>query len=191
MSAEAVKQMIDARDTVGESIVWDETSGTLVWIDIIGQRIHRLALGSGKHHIWPTPSMVTSIGFRQDGGTVVGLTKHIALWDFDDDFRKLADIEADLPDNRLNEGVVGPDGALWVGTMKNNVNEDGSAKDVTVSTGRIYRVTSDGRVNKMTNDAFGIPNTMAWTANNRFIIGDTLENTLLLIRHQYIEFRFK
>lgn len=178
VSTEAVRQMFDARDTVGESIVWDETSSSLVWIDIIGQRIHRLALASCKHQIWQTPSMVTSIGLRADGGTVVGLTKHIALWDFDDDFRMLASIESDLPDNRLNEGVVGPDGALWVGTMKNNVNEDGSAKAVTESTGHIYRVSSDGYVQKMSNDAFGIPNTMAWTANNRFIIGDTLENTL-------------
>ena len=37
----------------------------------------------------------------------------VALWDYGGEFRTLAIIEPDLPDNRLNEGRVGPDGAFW------------------------------------------------------------------------------
>ena len=39
---------------------------------------------------------------------------------------RLRSSNRDLPDNRLNEGRVGPDGAFWVGTMQNNLNPDGS-----------------------------------------------------------------
>jgi len=60
---------------------------------------------------------VTSIGLRHDGCAIVGLTKRVVLWEFDDCFDTLAEIEPDLPHNRLNEGCVAPDGSFWVGTM--------------------------------------------------------------------------
>jgi len=178
MHTATVNQVLDAKDIVGESIVWDEQRGALLWIDIVGQRIHRLVVSSASHQIWETPSLVTSLGLRKDGGAVVGLKKTVALWNYDDHFQELATIEEALPANRLNEGVTGPDGAHWVGTMQNNVNEDDSPKDITESTGSVYRVTADGKVSQLTTDRFGITNTMAWTNTNRFIIGDTLENTL-------------
>ena len=108
----------------------------------------------------------------------MGLEKQVSLWDYGNHFLELAQIEIDLPDNRLNEGVTGPDGAHWVGTMQNNVNHDGSPRAITTSSGSVYRVTTEGNVSKLTHDRFGITNTMAWTDSGRFIIGDTLENTL-------------
>ena len=168
----------DARNVVGESAVWDDRSGTLYWVDIVGHRIHALTPESGDHRSWPTPGMVTSIGLRQDGGAVVGLQRTVALWDFDEDFRTLVEVEPDRPDNRLNEGVVGPDGAFWVGTMQNNVNPDGSPRDVTNAEGRLYRVTARGSVFPLSDDRFGITNTLAWPADDRLITADTMENAL-------------
>jgi sugar lactone lactonase YvrE len=71
----------------------------------------------------------TSIGLRADGGAIVGLCDRVVLWDFGGEFRTLAIVGPDLPDNRPNEGRVGPDGAFWVGTMQNNLNPDGSPKE--------------------------------------------------------------
>jgi sugar lactone lactonase YvrE len=75
MHTATVNQVLDAKDIVGESIVWDEQRGALLWIDIVGQRIHRLVVSSASHQIWETPSLVTSLGLRKDGGAVVGLKK--------------------------------------------------------------------------------------------------------------------
>ena len=46
--------VFDAQDVVGESLIWDQDRKALVWVDIIGRRIHQLdpALSttrSGKH----------------------------------------------------------------------------------------------------------------------------------------------
>ncbi|TIP37711.1 MAG: SMP-30/gluconolactonase/LRE family protein, partial [Mesorhizobium sp.] len=112
--------ILDTRDVVGESMVWDERRSRLVWVDIIGRRIHLLDPVSGAHETWPTPDLVTSIGLRQDGGAIVGLRKEIALWDFGGPFRRIATIDPDRPDTRLNEGVVAPDGRfVTADTMKN------------------------------------------------------------------------
>ena len=48
-----VKLLCEAGNIVGESIVWDDRSHRLVWIDILGQRIYRFAPASGKLTIHP------------------------------------------------------------------------------------------------------------------------------------------
>ena len=170
--------VFDARDVVGESLVWDERRGRLVWVDIIGRRIHRLDPATGEHESWPTPDLVTSIGLCKDGGAIVGLRKEVALWDFGEPFRTIAAIEPDRPHTRLNEGVVAPDGSFWVGTMANNIGPDDAPVAIAGDEGRLYRVAADGTVAVLSNDRFGITNTMAWTTDGRFITADTTKNVL-------------
>ena len=64
------------------------------------------------------------VGFilpAEDGGFVAGLQS--GLYRFDPRrparFELLAEVEPDLPGNRLNDGVVDPAGRLWFGTMDN------------------------------------------------------------------------
>ena len=102
----------------------------------------------------------------------------MALWDYGGEFRTLAIVEPDLPDNRLNEGRVGPDGAFWVGTMQNNLDPDGAPKAMTRDSGAIYRIDRDGRVSRLTPREIGIANTMAWTDDGRFLTADTLRNAI-------------
>jgi sugar lactone lactonase YvrE len=170
--------VFDAEDIVGESLAYDDRRDALVWVDIVAKRIHRLWLADLRHELWPTPDFPTSIGLRANGGAVVGLRDRVALWDFGGEFRTLAVVEPDLPDNRLNEGRVGPDGAYWVGTMQNNLNPDGSPKEIDRDSGAIYRVDREGRVTQLTPREFGIANTLAWTGDGRFITADTLRNAI-------------
>ncbi len=173
-----VELIYAARNTVGESVIWDARHDRLLWVDIVEKSIHGLQPATGNHQRWATPDYVTSIGLRKNGGAVVGLTKSVCTWDFGDAFTPLASLESDLPGNRLNEGVVGPDGAFWVGTMQNNITPDGSPIDITANTGRLYRCTSDGRVTALSEDLFGITNTLVWTNDGDLITADTLKNEL-------------
>ena len=172
------KVILDAADIVGESIVYDDRRDALLWVDIGGKRIHRLFLNDHRRELWPTPDFPTSIGLRADGGAIVGLRDRVSLWDYGDEFRTLVVVEPDLPDNRLNEGRVGPDGAFWVGTMQNNLRPDGSPKEMTRDSGALYRVEPDGKVIQLTLREFGITNTMAWTADGRFLTADTARNMI-------------
>ncbi|TPN50321.1 MULTISPECIES: SMP-30/gluconolactonase/LRE family protein [unclassified Mesorhizobium] len=170
--------LFDARDVVGESLVWDDRRNRLVWIDIIGRRIHRLDPLTLAHESWETHDLVTSIGLRADGGAIVGLRNEIALWDFGGTFRTIATIEPDRPDIRLNEGVVAPDGSFWIGTMANNIGPDDAPVAITQEAGQLFRVAPDGVVTRLSDDRFGITNTMAWTPDGRFITADTMKNEL-------------
>jgi sugar lactone lactonase YvrE len=173
-----VDLLIAARDIVGESIVWDDMTGTLVWVDIGGRRIHRFDMQSGAHRIWPLGYFPTSIGLRTDGGAILGRTRDVVLWDWEGPGDVLALPEADLPGNRLNEGRVAPDGSFWIGTMANNLGTDGSSMAQAGSTGGLYRVAPDGTVVRLTDDRFGITNTMVWLDDGRFITADTVANAV-------------
>ncbi len=170
--------VVDAADIVGESAVYDEGRDAVLWVDIGGKRIHRFLLGERRHQVWPAPDFPTSIGLRADGGAILGLRDRVALWDYGGEFRTLAIVEPDLPDNRLNEGRVGPDGAFWVGTMQNNLHPDGSPKEMTRDSGAIYRVDRDGNVSRLTPREFGVTNTMAWTGDGHFLTADTMRNEI-------------
>ncbi|WP_159592594.1 SMP-30/gluconolactonase/LRE family protein [Chelativorans xinjiangense] len=171
-------QVLHTGDIVGESIIWSPGEEVLWWVDIVGRRIHRYSPSAQEHRFWPTPELVSSIGLRRGGGLIVGLRQRVAFWRPGGAFETFAVPEPDLPQNRLNEGVVAPDGSFWCGTMQNNVAEDGSPKEMTARTGAIYRITPDGTVTRMTDREFGITNTMVWTDDGRFVTADTLKNRL-------------
>ncbi len=174
----AVELVYAAGNTVGESVIWDVREQRLLWVDIVEKTVHALTTATGKHRCWPTPEFVTSIGLRKDGGAIVGLTRQVCLWDYDDSFRPLADVEANMPGNRLNEGVVGPDGAFWIGTMQNNISPEGSPVDITSDTGRLYRCTASGDVIALNDERFGITNTLVWSDEGSVFTADTLKNEI-------------
>jgi sugar lactone lactonase YvrE len=168
----------EAKDIVGESIIWAEDEAALYWVDIGGRRIHRLEVDSGHHDVWPTPDFPTSIGIRKEGGFIVGLCREVCLWQPDGVFETFVVPEPDLPDNRLNEGRVAPDGSFWVSTMQNNLNPDGSPKDMDRNSGAAYRIDPSGAISQLTPNEYGITNTMGWTRDNRFLFADTLANEI-------------
>ena len=165
------------KNIVGESLVWDFRYNRFLWVDIISKLIHAFDPQKGKHESWPTPDFVTSIGLSADGGYIVGLCHEITLWRPYQEFDTLAIPEPNMPNNRLNEGVVGPDGAFWVGTMQNNIKSNGDPKEITASSGAIYRVTVDGTVTRISEQTFGITNTLIWSGD-RLITADTIENKI-------------
>ncbi len=171
---------LPAMDIVGESAVWSVDEGALYWVDIGGVRLHKLDPETGRHKTFVPPDRPTSIGLCRGGGAIVGLLKTVVLWDGGNGFSELARVEPDMPDNRLNEGRVAPDGSFWVGTMQNNLTELGEPKDIRRSSGAIYRIQNDGNVSSLTEPQFGIANTMIWTDDNRFICADTLANQLFV-----------
>ena len=172
----SVRLVLAAADIVGESLVWDAPRGRLVWVDIIGRRVQALTLKSGLHQIWPLAGRPTSIGLCDNGSAILGMERHICRWNWAGAPLPLVEVEPDAPQNRLNEGVVGPDGAFWVGTMENNIADDDSAQDMTVPSGRLYRYAPDGALNRISDDVFGITNTLAWPAPDQLITADTLAN---------------
>jgi sugar lactone lactonase YvrE len=124
--------------TLGEGPVWVERDRALWFVDIKKKHIHRFDPASGDQRSFDAPEYVGFALPAAGGGFVAGLQSGLAHFDESTgDFRRIAEVEPDLPANRLNDGIVDHSGRLWFGTMDNNEEAE---------TGAIYRLKDDGSV---------------------------------------------
>lgn len=164
----------DSRNGVGEGPFWDDTEGALWWVDIPGRAVFRLEPATGRFRSWPTHDFPSAVVLRRSGGAVVAMRDGLHFLDPSTGaFAPFCRPEADRPENRSNDAKCSPSGDFWVGTMQNNLNEDGSDKEMTGSTGALYRVRPDGSFTREV-DGVGLANTLAWTDGGRTLLfGDT------------------
>jgi sugar lactone lactonase YvrE len=114
--------------------VW--IAGQLWFVDIKAPCVYRLE-HDGSTTRWDAPSPVGWVMPMAGGGLVAGLKTGLHRFDpAAGSFTPWIEVEPGLPGNRLNDAVVGPDGALWFGSM-----DDHEA----AASGRFYRL-ADGRV---------------------------------------------
>ena len=128
---------------LGEGPVWVEREGALYWLDIKGRKIFRLG-GEADVRSWETPFRIGSLAPRDGGGFIAGTERGIALVDPDRaSFEIVADPEADLPDNRFNDGKVDRQGRFWAGSMD---DKEQAAR------GTLYRIDPDLTVTPVDRD---------------------------------------
>ncbi|WP_108659465.1 SMP-30/gluconolactonase/LRE family protein [Acuticoccus kandeliae] len=109
----------DTRSLLGESAVWDVEDGLLYWVDINAGILHRFDPAAGKgltpHEIG---EKVGGIAVRKAGGIVISTESGIYTYDFDTKARvKIADPEADRPENRFNDAATDRQGRWWIGSV--------------------------------------------------------------------------
>ena len=147
---------LDCRNSLGESLVWDDRERRLFWVNI-----HK-----GEIWIWdpeagalPTvlrlPERVGALGLRQEGGLVLGLASGFALFDPKTaTLDRLDSVEADLPTTRLNDGRVGPGGRFLCGGM------DEASPQHAIS--GLYSLDADRQATKLL-DHISCANSLSWS----------------------------
>jgi sugar lactone lactonase YvrE len=106
---------------LGEGPVWSLRDRALWFVDIKKPGVYCLEPDTGHRRFWDAPELIGFLLPAADGGFVAGLQSGLHRFEGESDrFTRLADVEADLPDNRINDGVVDPAGRLWFGTMDNS-----------------------------------------------------------------------
>jgi xylono-1,5-lactonase len=110
----------ELENELGEGPVWVERDQALWFTDIKRFRIYRYDPVSGDQQSWHAPEQVGFIFPAQSGDFIVGLQSGLYRFDPEErSFASMVQVEPDLPTNRLNDGVVDPQGRLWFGTMDN------------------------------------------------------------------------
>lgn len=110
----------DLAAELGEGAVWVERDRALWFVDIKKHEVHRYDPANGGRRTWTAPEQVGFVFPAERGGFVAGLQS--GLYHFDEQsgaFDLIVQVEPDLPTNRLNDGMVDPNGRLWFGTMDN------------------------------------------------------------------------
>ncbi|WP_178084839.1 SMP-30/gluconolactonase/LRE family protein [Rhodoferax aquaticus] len=109
------------RDTVGECPVWHVATQALFWVDIEGQRIHRLDWASRQQASWSVPERVGCIAMSTRGTVIAAMESGIfelALTDAPTaQVTRLATVAHPQANMRFNDGRCDAQGRFWAGTM--------------------------------------------------------------------------
>jgi sugar lactone lactonase YvrE len=155
---------------LGEGPVWVERDRALWFVDIKKHLIHRFDPASRATRSWTAPEQVGFIFPAERGGFVAGLQS--GLCHFDErtgGFELIVEVEADIPDNRLNDGVVDPSGRLWFGTMDDKEKR---------KTGAFF-CFENGKLRRTNLDQVAITNGPAVSPDGRLLyFVDTQEGTI-------------
>ncbi|MDN3267914.1 SMP-30/gluconolactonase/LRE family protein [Streptomyces sp. MA15] len=148
---------VRAEAELGEGPTWDPAAGRLLWLDILGSRVHTYDPATGRRTVRRTEQHVGAVKPRAGGGLVLNLRDGIGLLDPDDTFRWLH--REPVPGRRGNDAAVAPDGSLLAGTMRYDEAPGG---------GTLSRVTGDGTVTVLLDDVT-VSNGTGWSPDGRLL----------------------
>lgn len=172
--------VVPAGDACGEGILWDAGSQSVYWTDINRFLVHRYSPAEQTQRTWFFSEPVTCVLATSHKG-LLALVKGsgVCLWEPATDHRHdpLFALPG-WPRVRCNDAGVDPGGRIWVGTMRNNVAEDGQSTEAGGTDGVLYRVEASGAVTEWKRD-IGVSNTFLWSPDKtRFYFGDSFANCI-------------
>ncbi|MGR7000993.1 SMP-30/gluconolactonase/LRE family protein [Yinghuangia aomiensis] len=151
MRAPKPEEAVAAEAQLGEGPTWDTAARRLVWVDILGSRVHFCDPSSGATETLSTDQHVGAAKPRLGGGLVVNLRDGVGLYDAAGGFSWLH--HDPVPGRRGNDAAIAPDGSLWAGTMR---------YDEAAGGGTLARFAPDGTSTVVVPDA-AVSNGIGWS----------------------------
>jgi sugar lactone lactonase YvrE len=157
MSAPAVSVWSPEPGLLSEGPRWHEQRQELLWVDILGRRIHRATLtGGGQPSRIETVELDRHVGVvapAAAGGYLAAAVQAFLFVDESGSVTELASL-TDAPSGvRFNDGACDERGRFWVGTM---------AYDKSPGVGALYRLELDGSISTVLT-GLTIPNGIGWS----------------------------
>jgi sugar lactone lactonase YvrE len=152
---------------VGEGAHWDDRQQALLYLDIVGRKVHRYDPLAGTTHSWDTPGNTGAMALRESGeGVVLGMTDCFALLDFQTGtVERIADFGAQVG-GAINDGKADTNGRFVVGRC-------GPTIENPQPTGGVFALTAPQRVAKL-ESGIHLSNSVCFAADGRTLyFGDS------------------
>ncbi|BBN56872.1 senescence marker protein 30 [Pseudomonas chlororaphis subsp. aurantiaca] len=168
------------RAQLGEGPFWDALDQALYWVDIAGRQALRLC--GERLQAWQLPEPVSAFIPCERGDALVTLSSGVYRLDLGSapaaPRLSLLCVADPQPGNRANEARCDAQGRLWLGTMQNNIGEQGEDLPVRRRSGGLFCIDAQARVTPLLQ-GLGIPNTLLWSEDaSRLYFADSLDGTL-------------
>jgi sugar lactone lactonase YvrE len=186
MSEDIAALAVDCRNELGEAALWCEQSQTLYWADVVKPgRVFHWNSSTGRLDFWEFPHLVTGLNLIQDGGLLVHAKDRILRFDpATGESRPVFSLPQLPPSHRpmrFNDGHCDRAGRLWVGTMSNNIADDGAPLTIEEHNGCIYVI--GGASARAIEARLGCPNAICWSPDEgTFYIADSCDGWLYAYR---------
>lgn len=151
---------VPSRCTLGECVIYDDRSDSLMWVDIAEKRLFIYALPTSDLQKVELPFRLGSFGLTETHGVIVAAFEQgFAFYNWQSrELRWIRQLEQDMPHTRFNDGRVDRDGVFWAGTMV----ESDKAPEGRHAVGKLYCLGLEGKaVAKL--EGLSIPNSLCWS----------------------------
>jgi L-arabinonolactonase len=159
---------VDSRCTLGEGVLWDERTYTLLWTDIHASRLYGWRPHEARLQHWRLPDRLGSFALCQSGKWLLALAKGLYLAEpavagtgntlalcF------LAAVEPQRTQLRCNDGRVDRAGNFVFGTL----NEDAARAPI----GRFYQFSMKHGLRELNLGGVAVPNSLCFDIDGRGI----------------------
>lgn len=120
MSDSGLELLLDAKATIGEGPSWDVRKRVLYWVDIAKGELHAYEPSKEEDRSIRLGGFVSSAVPYAEGDNLAVTLQH-GFYKVDartGRTSKICELEADMPDNRFNDGKCDVRGRYWAGTMR-------------------------------------------------------------------------
>jgi L-arabinonolactonase len=153
--------VVDARNALGECILWCERTEQLLWTDILGRTLWSYRPATGATARWDMPERLASFALTPNGRRLLlGLESRLAWLDWDDgSITTIVEVEADQPSTRINDGRCDRQGRFVFGTM----NEGPGRAPI----GHFYRLDHALRLERLALPPVAIANSICFSPDGK------------------------
>lgn len=135
-----VDLVLDAKSQLGEGPIWHTARNRLLFVDIMLGEVHEFDPATKSDRVLRVSEAVGAIVPSRRGDWIVATQTGFSRLDPKSGaLHRIASVEADVTDTRMNDGAIDPRGRFWAGTMSMTGRRHGS----------LYRLDDDGRVSRM------------------------------------------
>lgn len=107
--------------TLGECPLWDADRGALWWVDIDAGALYFARPGVGGHQVAEYDEAIGCVGLTEERDLIAGTRSGIRPIDCEGVMQApVCANPEDTISHRFNDGRVGPDGRLWLGTLSDD-----------------------------------------------------------------------
>jgi sugar lactone lactonase YvrE len=151
-----LKNVLEARARLGESPIWDSSHKLLYWVDIYNHRVHQFNPATGQNLFFDVGDVVGCIALAGGNRLIMAQRDRLAFLNTQTGVvTPIMQVEADMLDNRFNDGKCDPQGRFWFGSMS-----PGKCQ------GSLYRYDPDASLHVM-ETGLAISNGLGWSPDAR------------------------
>ncbi|MEH2242518.1 SMP-30/gluconolactonase/LRE family protein [Nostoc sp.] len=149
--------VLEARARLGEGPIWDSTQNLLYWVDVYNHRVHQFHPATGKNSFFDVGDVVGAIATAGADRLIMALRHHLAFLNTQTGVvTPILEIEADLLNNRFNDGKCDSQGRFWFGSMCSLEKPQAS----------LYRYDNDGSLQVMETE-LTLSNGLGWSPDEK------------------------
>jgi len=157
-----MEHILDARHELGECVLWCERTERLLWTDIPAATLWSYSPSSGRTVGWPMPERLCCFALTDSiDHLLLGLASSLAFFSFSTGrVDRIADVEADIPATRLNDGRCDRQGRFVFGMFDQT---EGQKRPL----GGFYRLNTDLSLERLPLPGAAIANSICFSPDGR------------------------